>query len=89
MNVDPLKCPLFLLVDNVSKRIWIRELLGPIVPGPALQLNSFPQLVVNNQVCMMQTILLAGMQYLQNKCIETNKYGKKFLAAETTAKLIN
>ena len=57
------------------------------MPGPALQLNSFPQLVVNNQVCMMQNILLAGMQYLQNKCIETNKYGKKFLAAETTAKL--
>ena len=94
MNVDPLTCPLFLLVDNVSKRIWIRELPGPlrnrvlpIVPGPALQLNSFPQLVVNNQVCIMQNILLAGMQYLQNKCIETNKYGKKFLAAETTAKL--
>ena len=28
------------------------------------------------------------MQYLQNKCIETNMYGKKFLAAETTAKLL-
>ena len=68
MNVDPLTCPLFLLVDNVSKRIWIRELPGPLrnqflplVPGPTLQLNSFPQLVVNNQVRMMQNILLAGM----------------------------
>ena len=42
---------------------------------------------MNNQVHMMQNILLAGMQFLQDKCIETNKYGKKFLAAESTVKL--
>ena len=90
-NVNPHTCPIVLIADKITKWVWLRELPSNmknqfllLVNGVSLQMNSLPQLPINNHVRTMLHVATHGLNHLLNKCVINNTFRKPYLPAAKT-----